>query len=329
MIGSANNSFYGAFLNWLNKRIRLIAPIITLLALCIFFSFVAVRFSTTQNLVNILRSSALLIIVCCGITMILLIAEIDLSFANLMTLVSVLTAFLLVELEWSSALIIPSMLILGILFGLINGTCVAYIGIPSFAVTLATMTIFTGASEFITEGRPFFQVPEILYYLGNSSVEGIPILVVLAFAVAGIYHFVLRYTRFGRYIYMVGGNSEAARLSGVNVKRIRVEVFAIAGLTVAVAGMLGLGRLGSTQTGTFESLLIGGIAAVVIGGTSLFGGEGGVGHTIIGVFIWYVLRNGLDLMDISIYLKTMVIGIILLLALIFNLYLQRRSRQRE
>jgi ribose transport system permease protein len=329
MTGSANKSLQGAFLDLFNKHIRLIAPIITLLALCIFFSFVAVRFSTAQNLINILRSSALLIIVCCGITMILLIAEIDLSFANMMTLVSVLTAFLLVELDWSSILIIPTMLVLGILLGLINGACVAYIGIPSFAVTLATMTVFTGATEYITEGRPFFQVPEILYYLGNASIEGIPILVILAFVVAAIYHFVLRYTRFGRYVYMVGGNSEAARLSGVNVKLIRVEVFAIAGLTVAVAGMLGLGRLGSTQTGTFESLLIAGIAAVVIGGTSLFGGEGGVGHTIIGVFIWYVLRNGLDLMDISIYLKTMVIGIILLLALIFNLYLQRRSRQRK
>lgn len=329
MMGSTDNSFYKASLNWFNKHIRLFAPIITLLVLVVFFSFVAVRFATIQNLVNILRSSALLIIVCCGITMILLIAEIDLSFANMMTLVSVLTAFLLVELEWSSIFIIPSMLVLGILLGIINGTCVAYIGVPSFAVTLATMTIFTGANEFITEGRPFFQVPEILYYLGNSTLKGIPILVILALCVAAIYHFVLRYTRFGRYIYMVGGNSEAARLSGVNVKRIRVEVFAIAGLTVAVAGMLGLGRLGSTQTGTFESLLIAGIAAVVIGGTSLFGGEGGVGNTIIGVFIWYVLRNGLDLMDISIYLKTMVIGIILLLALIFNLYLQRRSRQGE
>ena len=329
MMGSTDNSFYKASLNWFNKHIRLFAPIITLLVLVVFFSFVAVRFATIQNLVNILRSSALLIIVGCGITMILLIAEIDLSFANMMTLVSVLTAFLLVELEWSSIFIIPSMLVLGILLGIINGTCVAYIGVPSFAVTLATMTIFTGANEFITEGRPFFQVPEILYYLGNSTLKGIPILVILALCVAAIYHFVLRYTRFGRYIYMVGGNSEAARLSGVNVKRIRVEVFAIAGLTVAVAGMLGLGRLGSTQTGTFESLLIAGIAAVVIGGTSLFGGEGGVGNTIIGVFIWYVLRNGLDLMDISIYLKTMVIGIILLLALIFNLYLQRRSRQGE
>ena len=328
-MGSTDNSFYKASLNWFNKHIRLFAPIITLLVLVVFFSFVAVRFATIQNLVNILRSSALLIIVCCGITMILLIAEIDLSFANMMTLVSVLTAFLLVELEWSSIFIIPSMLVLGILLGIINGTCVAYIGVPSFAVTLATMTIFTGANEFITEGRPFFQVPEILYYLGNSTLKGIPILVILALCVAAIYHFVLRYTRFGRYIYMVGGNSEAARLSGVNVKRIRVEVFAIAGLTVAVAGMLGLGRLGSTQTGTFESLLIAGIAAVVIGGTSLFGGEGGVGNTIIGVFIWYVLRNGLDLMDISIYLKTMVIVIILLLALIFNLYLQRRSRQGE
>lgn len=326
-MSDSDKGFYERFLDLFNKHIRIMAPILTLVVLTIFFSFVGVRFATVQNMTNILRNSALLIILGCGITMILLIAEIDLSFANMMTLISVLTSYLLVNRQWPSSLNIPSMLILGILFGLLNGACVAYITIPSFAVTLASMTIFNGGSEWLTEGRPFFKVPEILYYLGNASFENIPILVVIAFVIALIFYFVLKYTRFGRYVYMVGGNSEAARLAGVNVKLIRLEVFAIMGLTVAVAGMLGLGRLGSTQTGTFESLLIAGIAATVIGGTSLFGGEGGIGHTIIGVFIWYVLRNGLDLMDISIYLKNMVIGIILLLALIFNLYLQRRSAQ--
>jgi ribose transport system permease protein len=326
-MSDSDRGLYVRFLDFFNKHIRIMAPILTLVVLTIFFSFVGVRFATVQNMTNILRNSALLIILGCGITMILLIAEIDLSFANMMTLISVLTSYLLVNQQWPSSLNLPSMLILGILFGLLNGACVAYITIPSFAVTLASMTIFNGASEWLTEGRPFFKVPEILYYLGNESIENIPILVAIAFGIALIFYFVLKYTRFGRYVYMVGGNSEAARLAGVNVKLIRLEVFAIMGLTVAVAGMLGLGRLGSTQTGTFESLLIAGLAATVIGGTSLFGGEGGIGHTIVGVFIWYVLRNGLDLMDISIYLKTMVIGIILLLALIFNLYLQRRSAQ--
>jgi ribose transport system permease protein len=187
------------------------------------------------------------------------------------------------------------------------------------------MTIFVGVVVFITEGRPYYDVPDILYYIGNAYIGKIPVLFIVALSIAVIFYFVLRYTIFGRYVYMVGGNRDAARLAGVSVKHIQIWVFVIMGVTVAIAGMLGLGRLGSTQCGTFDTLLISGIAAVVIGGTSLFGGEGGIVNTIIGVFIWYVLRNGLDLMDMSIYIKEMLTGIILLLALIFNLYIQKRS----
>jgi ribose/xylose/arabinose/galactoside ABC-type transport system permease subunit len=310
---------------WAQNQIRLIAPLMTLIVLVIFFSLVTERFSSWLNFINILHSSSILLIAGCGITMVLLIAEIDLSFASLMTFLSIVMAALYVTAGLPGWLVIPVVFAVGLAMGALNGVSIAYAGIPSFAVTLATMTIFTGFNEYITEGKPYYKVPDILYYLGNERLMGLPWLVYLAVAIAVFFAFVLKYTRFGRQIYMVGGNAEAARLSGVNVKRIRLLVYVIMGATAAIAALLGTGRLGSTQTGEFESLLIAGIASVVIGGTSLFGGVGGIGHTIVGVLIWYVLRNGLDMMDISIYLKTLVIGIILLLALFFNTLLQKQQ----
>ena len=312
---------------WARSRIRLIAPLLTLVVLVLFFSLVTERFASWLNFINILHSSAILLIAGCGITMVLLIAEIDLSFASLMTFLSIVMASLYVTAGLSAWLVIPAVFGVALAMGALNGASIAYAGISSFAVTLATMTIFTGANEYITEGKPYYKVPDILYYLGNARLLGIPWLVYLAVAMACFFGFVLRYTRFGRQVYMVGGNAEAARLSGVNVKRIRLLVYVIMGGTAAIAALLGTGRLGSTQSGEFESLLIAGIASVVIGGTSLFGGVGGIGHTIVGVLIWYVLRNGLDMMDISIYLKTLVIGIILLLALFFNTLLQKQQNR--
>jgi ribose transport system permease protein len=310
---------------WVQDRIRLIAPIVTLVILVVFFSVVTERFDTWVNFINILQTSSVLLIAGCGITMVLLIAEIDLSFANLMTFLSIVLCALYVTAEAPAWLVIPVVFAVGLAMGALNGVFIAYAGIPSFAVTLATMTIFTGANEYITEGMPYYKVPDLLYYLGNSYLFGIPWLAYLALLIAGVFAFVLKYTRFGRQVYMVGGNAESARLSVVNVKRIRLLVFVIMGVTAAFAALLGTGRLGSTQSGEFESLLIGGIASVVIGGTSLFGGVGGIGHTVVGVLIWYVLRNGLDMMDISIYLKTLLIGVILLLALLFNTLLQKQQ----
>jgi len=136
-------------------------------------------------------------------------------------------------------------------------------------------------------------------------------------------HFILRYTRFGRYVYMTGGNREAARVSGVNTKLVLAMVFVIAGFTAGFGGMIGIGRLGVAYDNSLNSKLIDGIAAVVLGGTSLSGGDGSILNTVIGVLLWTILGIGLDLMNISIYIKDLVRGVILLVALIFNILVQR------
>jgi ribose transport system permease protein len=172
-------------------------------------------------------------------------------------------------------------------------------------------------------GQIAYAVPDLVTVLGAGRVAGIPCLVMVAavFLLAG--HLVLTYTRFGRYVYMVGGNREAAEYAGVNVKLVLGAVIVISAMCSGVAGMLGVAHFGSAQQNEFDGYLLDAIAAVVVGGTSLFGGRGGIGNTIIGLLILGVLNNGLDHIQIDSFLKILIRGLILLAALIINVYVQK------
>jgi ribose transport system permease protein len=166
-------------------------------------------------------------------------------------------------------------------------------------------------------------VPDLVSLLGAGRVAGIPCLVMVAAAFLLAGHLVLTYTRFGRYVYMVGGNREAAEYAGVNVKLVLGAVIVISAMCSGVAGMLGVAHFGSAQQNEFDGYLLDAIAAVVVGGTSLFGGRGGIGNTIIGLLILGVLNNGLDHIQIDSFLKILIRGLILLAALIINVYVQK------
>jgi ribose transport system permease protein len=166
-------------------------------------------------------------------------------------------------------------------------------------------------------------VPDLVATLGSKSLMGIPLLVVVAAIILLIGHIVLTYTRFGRYVYMVGGNREAAEYSGVNVKLVLGSVMIVSAVCSGIAGMLGVAHFGSAQQNEFDTYLLDAIAAVVVGGTSLFGGRGGIGNTIVGLFVLGVLNNGLDHVNIDSFLKILIRGLILLAALVINVYAQR------
>jgi ribose transport system permease protein len=157
----------------------------------------------------------------------------------------------------------------------------------------------------------------------------VPWIVVVAAVTLLVAHLVLTYTRFGRYVYMVGGNREAAEYSGVNVRAVVAAVMIISAVCAGVAGMLGVAYFGSAQQNEFDDYLLDSIAAVVVGGTSLFGGQGGIGNTIVGLFVLGVLNNGLDHVDIDSFLKILIRGLILLAALIINVYAQRLRAQQQ
>lgn len=325
---SSNDGVVYNLVEWIKPRARILAPLFTLILLAVFFGFVTDHFLTLRNLENIVEQASLLAILATGVTMVLLLGEIDLSFANTATLIGMVMA-LLADLEFAVVWIVPVCIIISLAVGFTNGYITAYIRVPSFMATLAMYQVAYGVAHYASHATPIFSVPQIFSILGNKNLGFIPWIFICALLVLAGAHFLLRYTRFGRYIYMTGGNREAARVSGVNTRLVVTAVFCIAGLTSGFGGMLGIGRLGVAYDNTMSSKLIDGIAAVVLGGTSLTGGEGGMLNTFIGVLIWTSLGIGLDLMDISIYIKDLVRGIILLLALIFNIIVQRSAQTEE
>lgn len=317
-------------LRWGSRNARILAPSMTLVAMFVFFSFATDVFLTTRNLQNVLTQVAPIAVAATGITFVLLCAEIDLSIASISTFIGVLVAFFWVG-DW---LALGNWgIFIGVLaaaaLGLLNGFFIAYIGIPSFMMTLAMLTIARGLATFVSEGKPIGQVPGILKDLASAGnrFAGIPVIAIFALAVLILGEIILSYTKFGRYVYMTGGNREAAEMSGVNTRQVIMFTMMISGLTAGMAGMLFIGRLSSANPAAGTNVLIDTIAAVVLGGTSLFGGEGGIKNTILGLLIFGILSNGLNLLpNISIYFKEALQGIILLAALLLNVVALRLEK---
>ncbi len=327
--------------NWIRQRIGNLAPFAVLVVLVLVFSVGAPdSFLTATNLRNILAQISVLAVVSTGTTAVLLLGEIDLSIASMATLTGVIATMLYEGAQFpvgdyviSMQLpMLPSVLtawVVGLALGFLNGWVSTRVGLPTFIVTLAMMQIADGLALYWTKGSIKYKIPPVMNTLGSGYVlkgflgDGIPIIIVVATVTLLVGHVVLTYTRFGRYIYMTGGNREAAELSGINTRAIVTAVFAISGLLAGFAGMLNVGRLGSAQAYGLSDMLLDSIAAVVLGGTSLFGGVGGIGNTVIGLLIFGVIGNGLNLVQVDIYLKPLVQGAVLLLALVINVYALR------
>jgi ribose transport system permease protein len=316
--------------SFIGNQMRNIAPFLTLIILLVFFSVASRSFASWDNAANILTQISVTGVIAVGLTFVILCAEIDLSVAAIANATGIVVAYFTLQENYVNIPNVPlpgaAAIVLALVacafLGLINAVGITVIGIPSFIMTLAMMQIGAGISALLVRGQIAYAVPPFVATMGAGSVGGIPwIVVVLAvFLLAG--HLVLTYTRFGRYVYMVGGNREAAEYSGVNVKLVLGAVIVISGVCSGVAGMLGVAHFGSAQQNEFDGYLLDAIAAVVVGGTSLFGGRGGIGNTIIGLLILGVLNNGLDHVEIDSFLKILIRGLILLAALIINVYVQ-------
>jgi ribose transport system permease protein len=319
-----------SLLGWASRNARLLAPLLTLICMIIFFSVATDVFLTTQNLQNIVTQIAPIAVAATGVTFVLLCAEIDLGIASVATFTGVLAAWFwvgdMVSLgNWG----IPVSILIAALIGVLNGYLVAYVGIPSFMMTLAMLTIARGLSVFVSGGKPIFEVPPILKQLGSvsSQVFGIPVIGIFAVAVLILGEFILTYTKFGRYVYMTGANREAAEMSGVNTRQVVMMSLVISSVTAGLTGLLFIGRLSSANPSAGEDILISTIAAVVLGGTSLFGGEGGMRNTVLGLLIFGVLSNGLNLLpNIPITFKQALQGIVLLAAHLLNVFALRIER---
>jgi ribose transport system permease protein len=332
--GRARQAGVGALLR---GQMRNIAPFLTLICLIAFFGFASPSFTTLDNLGNILTQVSVTGIIAVGLTFVILCAEIDLSIASVANATGIVVAYFTAQesyvnianlpLPGAAAIVLALAACLGL--GLLNALGITVIGIPSFIMTLAMMQIGAGISALLVRGQIAYKVPDLVATLGAGSIGGIPWIVVVAAVLLLLGHLVLTYTRFGRYVYIVGGNREAAEYSGLNVKLIVGTVMVISAVCSGIAGMLGVAHFGSAQQNEFDTYLLDAIAAVVVGGTSLFGGRGGIGNTIVGLFVLGVLNNGLDHVKIDSFLKILIRGLILLAALIINVYAQRLRATAE
>lgn len=321
----------GGLRRFLAEQMRNIAPVFTLIILVVFFSLQSPVFFTLDNALNILANSSITGIIAVGLTFVILTAEIDLSVAAIANAIGITLAFFTAQPDYVNINTIPLPGLIAIVLtlaaalglGSISAFGVTVIGIPSFIMTLAMMQIADGLSAVLVRGQIAYNFPDFITLIGAGKIYGLrwSIIVCGLFLLAA--HLVLKYTRFGRYVYMVGGNREAAEYSGVNVRMIIASVMIISAVCSGIAGMIGVAYFGSAQQNGFNDFLLTAIAAVVVGGTSLFGGRGGIGNTIIGLLVLGVLNNGLDLIQIDSFLKILIRGLILLVALIINVYAQK------
>jgi len=299
--------------------------LMALVALIIILSLLSDRFLTSSNVINVLRQISINAIIACGMTVVIIGRGIDLSVGSLLALTGVVGASLAVA-GLPPGVAIAGALALGTFMGVFNGVFVAYAGIAPFIVTLAGLTIFRGMALAITDGRPVSGLPPVFMTIGYGSFLGLPVPIWIMLGFLLLTHVILRYTALGRAIYAIGGNEEAARLSGIPVRRTILFTFAYSGLAASLAAMVLTGRLNSAQPSAGVMFELDAIAAVVVGGTSLFGGRGGVFGTLVGALIIGVINNGMNLLNVpSFYQQIVKGGVILAALLIERLVASRRT----
>jgi ribose/xylose/arabinose/galactoside ABC-type transport system permease subunit len=306
-------------------KARQFGTLIGLVVLCAILWILTPHFLTVSNLLNIAEQTSINAIVAVGMTFVILSGGIDLSVGSIVALSGVVLG---TALKGGQPLPVALLLALGVglLCGLINGTLISWGGLPPFIVTLGTMSIARGAALLYTEGRPVSGFDESFRVLATGRVGFLPAPVIVMAVVYLIAHFVLTRTTFGRYVYAIGGNEEATRLSGVSIRFHKTLIYGVSGLMSATAAVILTARLNSAQPIAGMMYELDAIAATVIGGTSLMGGEGSLGGTLVGALIMGVLRNGLNLLGVSSFLQQIVIGGVIVVAVLLDTVLKRKHR---
>jgi len=302
---------------WLIEQKSLIALILLITVV----SFLNEYFFTVDNLLNILRQTSVIAILAAGMTLVILTAGIDLSVGSVLALCGAFAASM-ISMEIPALIAVPVALLGGAALGSMTGVIIAKGKVQAFIATLVTMTLLRGVTMVYTDGRPistgFTDVADVFAWFGTGYMFGIPVPVWIMFAVFAAIWYLLNHTRFGRYIYALGGNESATLLSGINVDRIKIGVYSICGLLAALAGIIITSRLSSAQPTAGMGYELDAIAAVVVGGTSLMGGRGRIMGTLIGALIIGVLNNALNLLDVSSYYQMIVKAVVILLAVLVD-----------
>jgi len=286
-------------------------------------SLLSPYFLTPANLLNVLRQVSINAILALGMTVVIVKGGIDLSVGSLLALAGALAAGLSLS-GLPPALAMGAGIGVAVALGALQGLLVAYAGLPPFIVTLAGLTVFRGLTLVYTDGRPITGLPEAFLFLGNGALLGLPVPVAIMGVFLLLTHLLLGQTSWGRYLYAIGGNEEAARLSGVPVARIKVFAYAYSGLAAGLAALVLTGRLNSAQPTAGTGFELDAIAAAVVGGTSLAGGRGTAWGTFLGALIIGVLNNGMNLLNVSSFYQLIAKGVVIVLALLVDRLVRRR-----
>jgi ribose/xylose/arabinose/galactoside ABC-type transport system permease subunit len=306
-------------------KARQFGTVIGLAALCVVLWILTPHFMTVSNLLNIAEQTSINAIVAVGMTFVILSGGIDLSVGSIVAISGVVLGTALQGGQPIPAALLLA-LVVGLACGLGNGALISWGGLPPFIVTLGTMSIARGAALLYTEGRPVSGFDASFRVLATGRAGFIPAPVIAMALVYLVAHFVLTRTTFGRYVYAIGGNEEATRLSGVAIRFHKTMIYGVSGLMSAAAAVILTARLNSAQPIAGMMYELDAIAATVIGGTSLMGGEGSLGGTLVGALIMGVLRNGLNLLGVSSFLQQIVIGGVIVIAVLLDTVLKRKNR---
>jgi len=329
------NSFKVRYLNreFFKEFFRKYAIVLIFLAMFILMAILSPAFLAPRNLLNVVRQISVIGLLGIGVTMAIIATGIDLSSGSVLALSAVVAASLAQAPDWAAAkypglqlpLIVPILagLVIGAACGFVNGSLIARFRIPPFIATLGMMTVARGLALLYSDGRPVSGTHSAYNFIGQGEVLGIPFPILILVVVAVGTHIMLNNTRFGRYIYAIGGNEQAARVSGLNISRVKIGIYTLAGLLSGLAGIVLSSRISSGQPGLGMGYELDAIASAVIGGTSFSGGVGTVWGTMIGALIIGVLNNGLDLLNVSAYWQQIVKGAIIVVAIIID---ERKNR---
>ncbi len=302
------------------RQLKVYAILFVLVGLIVLFSILSPFFFTQENLTNIFVQQSYVIIAAVGLSFVMISGGMDLSIGYQISVVGVTTAALIRWVGLPFPLCLAIGLAMGTFLGAFNGWISVRLKVHTLIVTLGTMTIFQGLSYIVSRQSVILNLPPAYKFFGQGYLFGfLPFSVVLMIACVAIASFVLNYTWFGRHIYGVGSNEETARLSGVNVKAVRMLVFSICGFFVAVSSMVLFGRSGSASSSTGPGVEFTAMTAAILGGVSFKGGEGKMWGLVTGVLILGVLSNGMQLVGLNTYVQYIVKGFVLLLAVGFDL----------
>ena len=302
--------------------------VMILLVMSAFLAFTSEQFFTQDNLLSVFRQFSFIGIMAIGQCLVIITGGIDLSVGSIFAFAGVTSAFAMTKMGMSVPVGLIVGLVSGLVFGLMNGLFITRLRLPPFIATLGTLSIARGLSYALTNGFPLPNLPGAFKFMGQGYISIVPFPVLLLLVLGALFTFFLNQTIVGRRIYATGSNEEAARVSGVNTRRIKMLVYSLSGVLAGLSGMATAARLGVAQSTAGTGYELDAIAAVIIGGASVAGGVGTVFGTIIGAAIMGVLKNGLILLSVSAYWQQTVVGVVIILAVTFDLLRHRTGRSR-